>query len=278
MAFAAMALVVFFMAVGYSNNLIYIFVFLLISLGITSAFVTNQNIKNINVANAKVLDAFVNEEGRIVLDIRNESTKPCWDLEFTHGKKNPLQGKISLTEKTPKEFSYIFKPTQRGWQKLERLTLQSRFPFQLLRAWKYYVHADDILIYAEKIGDTQFPQEAFADDALSNAGLFRDHRSFQPSDSVNRIDWRASARRQSLHVKNYEEAEKPVLSFNWEQTQHLEDFEKRISQLTLWVDQAYIRGHDFSLKIGKTVLPQMKDYQHRCVCLEALATLQRDQV
>lgn len=278
MAFAAMALVIFFMAVGYSNNLIYIFVFLLISLGITSAFVTNQNIKKIRINSAKALDMFVNEEGRIALEIVNETAKPVWDLEFTHGKKKPIQGKISLEQKSHQEFSYSFKPQKRGWQNLERITMQSRFPFQLLRAWKYYTQKEDILVYAEKIGETQFPQEAFAEDSLSNAGLFRDHRSFQSSDSVNRIDWRASARRQSLHVKNYEEAEKPVLSFTWEQTQHLDDFEKRISQLTLWVDQAYVCGHDFSLKVGKTILPQKKDYQHRCLCLETLAVLQKDQV
>lgn len=277
-AFAGMALVVFFMAVGYSNNLIYIFVFLLISLAITSAFVTNQNIKSIQVLGIKASDLFANEEGGLTMQIKNTSSRPAWDLEILYGKDKEIQAKIAIIETTQKDVTVKLKPVIRGWQNIQRMTLQSRFPFQLLRAWKYYSSVEKVLVFPERRGDIQFPREAYSEDALANAGLFRDHRNFQSSDSVNRIDWRASARRQNLFVKNYEEAEKPVLSFTWEQTQSLEDFEKRLSQLSLWIDQAYVQQHDFSLKLGKKMFPLKKDYHHRCQCLEALALFEKDQL
>ncbi len=48
-AFGAMALVLFFLAVGYANNLIYIFVFFLISVAFTGVFITNRNVDGVEL-------------------------------------------------------------------------------------------------------------------------------------------------------------------------------------------------------------------------------------
>ncbi len=88
-----------------------------------------------------------------------------------------------------------------------------------------------------------------------------------------RIDWRASARRQELLVKNFEEMEKPSLRFSWEQTENIVSAEDRISQLCLWVDLADRQGHAYSLELGPHATGMDRGPAHRKACLKILAMI-----
>lgn len=224
-----MALVLFFLAVGYANNLIYIFVFFLISVALTSVLITNKNVDGVEIENIYGENLFAEERSALVVHLKNHFTAPAWNL-------------VVFFEKTE-----------------ERAELSSLNPASL--------------VYPAKKGDPQFPQKSYGSEDLKNSGLFRDHREYQSSDSTMRIDWRASARRQELLVKNFEEMEKPSLRFSWEQTSHLTDFESRISQLCLWIDEAEKRGHAYSLDLNNIKTPLERGPSHWKTCLESLAIL-----
>ena len=91
---------------------------------------------------------------------------------------------------------------------------------------------------------------------------------------MRRIDWRASARRQELLVKNLEENNKAPLVFKWEFTTHLGDFEQRISQLCLWVDEAERRGHQYALSVGDSLVEMDNGIAHWKKCMRVLSLLQ----
>ncbi|WP_347355711.1 DUF58 domain-containing protein [Bdellovibrio sp.] len=273
-AFGVMALVLFFLAVGYANNLIYIFVFFLISVALTGILLTNKNMDVVRADGIEAPDLFANEEGSVRIDLENPTDIPAWEVEAVFAKSRETTPRISLAPKSQESLSLKFIPPIRGYISLPRITLQSAYPFGLLRAWKYAVADEKILVFPQRKGDVEFPVDSVSGEGAQQSGLFRDHRSFQSADPLSRIDWRASARRQELLVKNYEEPEKPALHFSWDQTSYLEDAESRISQLCLWIDLAAKQGYAYSLTLGSQEIGKNSGTPHRHECLKALALLQ----
>lgn len=268
-----MALVLFFFAVGYANNLIYIFVFFLISVALTSVLITNKNVDGVEAENIYAENVFAEERNVLVVHLKNYFTAPAWSLVVFFEKTDERSELSSLNPSSEENVSVYWKANKRGRVILPRLILQSTFPFGLLRAWKIFKKPREVLVYPARKGDSQFPQKSYGSEELKNSGLFRDHREYQSSDSMMRIDWRASARRQELLVKNFEEMEKPSLRFSWGQTSHLSDFEARVSQLCLWIDEAEKRGHAYSLELNNKKTPLERGPAHWKMCLETLALL-----
>lgn len=267
-----MSLTLFFLAVGYANNLIYIFVFFLISVAMTGMIVTNRNVSSIKVDSVTAGRLFCGEEGRLDVDIHNGSPVDSWDVQARLEKnKNSDGGKTYVSSGGHASLKVPFRPARRGLLHPPRIVLQSTFPFGLLRAWKYAVAQQPVVVYPERRGSIVFPQEAAGGERVQQSGLFKDHRPYQSADPLSRIDWRASARRDELLVKNYEEPEKPKLKFTWESTGALVETETRLSQLALWVDEAERQGHQYSLKIPGVETEFASGSAHHDRCLTALA-------
>jgi len=273
LAFGAMALVLFFMAMGYSNNLIFIFFFFLISVAITGMVVTNRNVNAVVFQRLKGQDIFVGDTGIVKVTFLNLSKSAVWELESAFDKQSEMSDDFSLPAGKEGDVAIHFYSEKRGLNSSPRLLLQSRFPFGLLRAWRHFRPQEKILVFPERKGVSLFPEGAMNSDIIKNMGLFRDHRVYQAGDNIRRIDWKASARRQETLVKNFEEPEKPALEFHWDQTEGL-DFEARISQLALWIDEAEKRGFSYGLNVGKFKEAHRSGRAHWARCLEILAVLE----
>lgn len=270
-AFGSTGLILFFLAVGYANNLIYIFVFLLISVAVTSIVITNRNVDALKFTLNKPSPVFAEEPASIPLQVENTKTYPLWDFEFLFQSSPELSHENKIAEKSAEVISVPFSTKTRGPLTLPRLIIRSSFPFGLFRAWKVQREMPTVLVYPARKGQHLFPSNAVGSETPQTAGLFRDLRPFQSADSTMRIDWRASARRQELLIKTYEEGDKPLLHFHWQQTSFIHDSEQRLSQLALWVDEAEKRGHEYSLDLGTKKLAMSRGRQHHHECLEMLA-------
>lgn len=270
-----MSLTLFFLAVGYANNLIYIFVFFLISVAMTGMIVTNRNVAGIQVEGVRAGRLFCKEEGQLEVDVHNRSSMESWDIQARIEKsKNAISDRTHVGRGGHVSLKVPFRPEHRGLLHPPRIALQSTFPFGLLRAWKYALAQQPVVVFPERRGTTVFPAEAAGGERLQHSGLFRDHRLYQSADPLSRIDWRASARRDELLVKNYEEPEKPKLAFTWESTESLVETETRLSQLSLWIDEAERLGHQYSLKVPGVEIEFSSGGAHRDRCLTALALYQ----
>lgn len=272
-AFGTMALVLFFLAVGYANNLIYIFVFFLISVALTGVLVTNKNVDGVEAENLQAESFFAEEKGTLVVTLKNHFSSSAWEINTYFEKSEEKSFLSALNPAEEKNISVFWTSQQRGRIRLPRLIIQSTFPFGLLRAWKVYRKPREILVYPARKGERSFPLSSLSSEDFSNTGLFRDHRTYQSTDSMMRVDWRASARRQELLVKNFEHQDKPTLHFLWSQTEYLNNIEDRLSQLCLWIDEAERKGHQYSLQIGTHQTSLERGPAHWKRCLEVLATI-----
>ncbi|WII73047.1 DUF58 domain-containing protein [Bdellovibrio sp. 22V] len=277
-SFGLMCLVLFFLAVGYSNNLVYIFFFFLVSVAFTGILITNRNVDSVELQALHGDELFVGEKNFLRAELKNTANGSSWDLSASLPKPQAVSNSIALSSQETAQVEIPFAPTQRGEVTLPRVVIQSTFPFGLLRAWKVYKKTPPFLVYPARVGDLKFPQKSVQGDEHLKSGLFRDHRPYQSSDPVARVDWKASARRQELLVKNYEENEKPSLYFSWDMTAGISDFEMRVSQLCLWIDEAEKQGHKYALLVGANKTAFSRGPLHRKSCLEILARLNAEDV
>lgn len=190
MAFGAMAFVLLFMAIGYANNLIYIYVFGLIAMGVTSMYVTNKNVEIVQLIGADGMDLYSQEEGDLSVTIENKTQQDSQLLRLWSGKKDQITEVTELPHQRQQVFAVKWKPLHRGYNDLPQITLESRYPFEILRAWKVLRTKSQILVYPEKKGIPQFPKSAQSGRDQGQLGLFRDLRAYQSSDSPKRIDWK----------------------------------------------------------------------------------------
>lgn len=286
-AFAVMSFIMLALAIGYLNNLLYFFVFLLISMALTGMWLTNKNVDSVVVRQIEALDLFANESGLFLLHLENKRPSIfLYDIQISWQKNKEASDAVTVKEVHRGQNQYLsFRPTQRGWQSAPRLVIQSVFPFHMLRAWKYYESSEKILVFPEKKGQSEFPDAEgglFSDSnqrlQTETEGLFRDHRDFQKTDSPNRIDWRRSLKHQKHLVRNYESPTEQNIQLSWQQTAHLGSFEERVSQLALWVDLAFRRNYLFSLKLQNQETGFDRSSEHYRACLRQLALLQPEEI
>ena len=95
-------------------------------------------------------------------------------------------------------------------------------------------------------------------------------RPFQPGDSLRRVAWKAYARGQGLHTKQYAGTDVVSHVFDWDSLPKL-GTEARLAQLCRWVVDAHERGEAFGLRLPGIEIETNLGMAHRERCLNALA-------
>lgn len=284
LVFGAVVFIILIFALGYANNVIYIFVFLLVSMSITSMWLTNRNLEFVRFKAVSAVDVFACQENSVRVAVENSSQRPAFGFSvFTNDSAFPVPSEdaqvireIPALSESLVELSW--QPSARGWHALPRLQIESTFPFDLLRTWRTFRPTEKVLIYPERKGSSTFPINMRASQNADQQGLFRDLREYSSGDPVKRIDWRASTKHQELLIKVFENEESPSFVFTWENTKHLGSFEDRISQLALWIDLCEKHGNSYSLQVGSHALPLTKGLLHYRECMKVLAELSQSEV
>ncbi len=282
-AFGILSFILLVMAIGYGNNVLYFFVFLLVSMGLSTSWLTNNNIESVLVTDLTYDSLFANERNSVLLKIENKKPKKAAlfdvEMQIEHANKKMNQFNIINEVDVQGFLNLTWQPLQRGLVDSPRVMMQSRFPYKILRSWKYYEKNTRCLVYPERKGDsnirTLIGHQSQRDEAakLESEGLFRDYREFQNSDSPNRIDWKRSVKHGKHLVKNYEQSGERKILIDWQMTDAAQSLENRISQMALWVDLCHQQNENYSLRIEKQQIDFGTGLVHYKNCLEKLALL-----
>lgn len=167
--------------------------------------------------------------------------------------------------------------TRRGWLDLPRLRIYTTRPMGLARAWCYVWSDAPLLVYpAPEAAGPPLPAGSGeqAQTRLHPAGDDVHHlRNYRPGDARRAIAWKASARRDSLMVREYEQPLGADVVLDWRQLGSLAH-EARISRLARWVDEAERDGRRYKLCLpGQAQLGPERGAAHRHACLRALALM-----
>ena len=98
-------------------------------------------------------------------------------------------------------------------------------------------------------------------------------RGYRAGDPPRSVAWKASARRDSLLVREYEQHRSEQLLLDWQLTAGL-PHEQRIRRLARWVDDAEREGRRYALGLpAQMPIPMGLGPSHRHRCLRALALM-----
>jgi uncharacterized protein (DUF58 family) len=273
LAFAMALGVMLIGSINYNLSLGYILTFLLASMGLVAILHTFRNLVHLHITPGRVEPVFAGEVAWFELYLENRSAYDRCAITLWH-QGRPTQCDVAsargATASVPAE------APRRGWLAPQRITVDTRFPVGLLRAWSYiqpdmrclvYPRPDDALLPLPEPSGSAGEKRVAGGGSDDFAGL----RAYQSSDSPRHIHWKAAARGQALQTKVFSGRAAAELWLDWNQLPPGLDPESRLSRLTRWVLAADRDGLRYGLRLPGLELQPDAGEPHRLACLKALA-------
>lgn len=260
-------------SINYNLSLGYVLTFLLAGMAIVSILHTFRNLVQLTVTAGRVEPVFAGDTAHFEIHLENGRDEPRIAIDasagdMTVGADVPASGtaRLAIPVAAPR----------RGRLELPRVTLDTRFPLGLIRAWSYVQPAMQTLVYPRPDEAALPPPRPVAGlGSAASAGLGNDDfaalREYQPSDSPRHIAWKAAARSEGMLTKQFSGRAAEERLFAWDDLPPAMGIEDRLSRLTRWVLLAHAAGARFALRLPGTELPLGEGDAHLAACLEQLA-------
>lgn len=177
------------------------------------------------------------------------------------------------------EVALALPDTTRGWFRPGRVRVFTDYPLGLFQLWSW-LHPDaEFLVYPAlespapplPAGDGQHGEQARQGASEERAGL----RDYRTSDASRLIAWKASARHDTLLVRDLEPRSGTALTLDYAALAGL-DGEARIRRLAAWVVTAEAAQHSYTLRLPNEQVGPGLGAAHCRDCLRALALLPAD--
>jgi uncharacterized protein (DUF58 family) len=273
LAFGAVLILMLIGSINYNLSLGYLLTFLLAGLGIVSILHTFRNLAHLYVSGGRVAPAFAGDAAQFELFLENKSDFDRHSLELT------CRGATVSCDVPAHRIAAALvsvKAEKRGWLQLERVTIDTRFPLGLMRAWSYVQPDMRALVYprpdrAHLPPPRPVPDSGDAISAGAGSDDFAGLRPYQATDSPRHIAWKAAARGDELLTKLFAGRASAELWLDWDDLPPGMPVEARLSRLTRWVLLARERELRFGLKIPGAMVPLGEGLAHMERCLKELA-------
>jgi uncharacterized protein (DUF58 family) len=272
--FAAMIAVLLLASVNYSNGLGYGLTFIVASVALVSMLYTHRNLAGLEVLGHECAPVHAGE----VLALRVCLHNPAGLARIAIQVEPRAGAGVTVARIAPYDQHWVtltLPTAHRGRVPLPALVISTRFPFGLLHSWSRSIALDgSVLVYPRPApqawdsvrghGDDKDAQTP--DDGDDFAGLRR-HRT---GDAPQRVHWKAVARGQGMHTKEFQEPRAGQRWLDWDAVP-LPDVEERLSVLCRAVLDADREGARYGLRLPGTLIEPDTGARHRHRCLEALA-------
>jgi uncharacterized protein (DUF58 family) len=271
LGFALLIIILMLIAFVYNNNLAYMLAFLLGSVFFITILHTYKSLAGLTVQPGQTTPVFAGDSMAFKVIINNPTA-----VERQH---------VQLSLKTTNSFhlnahsnTHINLPEDthtRGWHSIGSVTVSSRYPLGLFRAWSPIRFNAKVLVYPKPISQhVPFP-ETVASQGLQGAfkkggDEFYGLQAYQAGDPIKQVYWKAYAKGLGLFSKQYgnENSAEIWLDFNHAPGHSLEE---RLSYLCRWVIDAEHAGLRYGFVLPNFRLEPNNGLAHYQQCLQALA-------
>jgi len=260
-------------SINYNLSLGYILTFLLASMGLVAILHTFRNLVHLHISPGRVEPVFAGEVAWFELFVENRSGYDRCSIALWH------QGKATQCDVASGRGTTVSVPVpaqKRGWLAPQRITVDTRFPLGLLRAWSYIQPDMRCLVYPrpdDGMLPLPEPSGGSGEKRVTGGGSddFAGLRPYQASDSPRHINWKAAARGQGLQTKVFSGRAAAELWLDWNELPANLDLEAKLSRLARWVLLADDDGLRYGLRLPGLELAPDAGEPHRLNCLRALA-------
>jgi uncharacterized protein (DUF58 family) len=273
LAYATMVFAMVLGALNYGNNLGLGLAFLLASLGLVTMHHCHGTLSGLEIRLTGTESAFAGRDVAFHLLLVNHSLAPRPRIELNVARQPlavtdvPAAGSASAT--------LALRAQRRGRVPLARYEVATRHPLGLFRAWAV-VHGEHAAIaWPAPAERDRIPPGVETDTGGAQDFARGDHdfaglKPYQAGDSLHHVAWKAFARGQGLHTKQYAGTDVVSHVFDWDGLPGL-GTELRLAQLCRWVLDAHERGEAFGLRLPGVAIEPNLGTAHRDRCLDALA-------
>jgi len=275
------AVVVFTMLLGsmnYNNNMGFALTFLLTGIGIISIYHCHRNLADVYLHFVGSQPVFAGESA--VFDFIIENRSPYARAQLRFGAETRQEIRDALAPGERQRAGVRINATRRGWLKLPRLLLVTRYPLGLFRAWAW-INMD--------IAEVAYPQPARSAPSYTahHNGIvttgkrspgdddFSGFRVYRAGDPPKRIAWKILARTGDTLITEYFGGSEDLVWIDW-RDEAIQDLEKRLSVLTRRVLDADAAGGAWGLRLPARTIGPDRGAAHRHRCLQALALYDAD--
>lgn len=263
-------------SINYASNLGFLLTFMLAGLGLVAIIHTWRNLLAIELSAGRADPVFAGQHACFQLLLHNHrpAARP--------GVRIALRAGSSAVEDLPPAATSRVRlclPTdRRGECLLPRLTLSTRYPLGLLRAWAYVELNGSCLVYPQPgpsmpVADAADYDHSRQGDKGVGADDFAGLRPYRPGDAPRHVNWKALAREQGLQTKLFGGDRSERRWLDWSALNG--DTETRLSRLCRGVLDACDRQLEFGLRLPGLKIEPARGQNHRHLCLAALARFGR---
>ena len=277
--YAFLILILLAAAINFNNAMVFFFTFLMAGIGIISMHMTQSNLVGLRFSIAHVQPVFCCQSLALPLIIDHDSNDSVStkrqnysiDIQLVKHKYSELAD-VHFDEQTRLQLSC---PThQRGRIQLSPITVSTRYPLGLFRAWANIELNNDAIIYPQPSDKTSYqPQTGSDKEGQGEKGRgfddFSGFKSYQPGESLKHIHWKAYAREQGLLTKTFSGSNNQEYWLNLEELSG--DIETRLRHLCRKILDAEQRGDRYGLILPGATINISEGPQHQHECLKALA-------
>lgn len=260
-------------SINYANSPAFLLTFLLTGLFLHTIFHTWRNLLGLQIRWLGAEPVFAGEESifRFQLTDPDRRAHPAIQLSFAAGE--PAISDIGALEAIT--ISLIEQAPLRGWFLPGRITIESRYPLGLLRAWSYLDTDARGLVYprpADRVPDIDAPdyEGTLTGDRGNGTDDFVGHRGYHPGDQPRHMNWKAFASDKGLLIKQFggDRMERVWLDFSQLESA---DTETRLQLLTRAVLELSLSEVKFGLRLPELEIQPGSGQSHEQSCLRALA-------
>jgi uncharacterized protein (DUF58 family) len=274
-AYGAMLFAMLLGGMNYNNNLGLGLTFLLVSLGLVTMHHAHGTLAGVQLRLLEAVPGFVGSDVRFRLLLEHSSNVARPALEIGRTKAGPGNVTLDLPALGASEATLILPAQHRGRVELERFVVSTSHPFGLFRAWAVVHPSYSAIAWPKPAERGMTPPRTATDTGGAQAGAigeedFAGLRPFQAGDSLRRVAWKAYARGQGLHTKQFAGTDVVSHVFDFDSLVGLA-VEARLEQLCRWVLDAHEHGEAFALRLPGTSIETNVGPAHRERCLNALA-------
>lgn len=261
-------------SINYNNNLGFLLVFLLGGIMLVSMIYTYRNVVGIKILSVSAQPVFAGKTAlfRFLVragDIHRRAIAFMIENEF-HAIEN-------IIAKHDEAIDVKTRAPVRGVLTPGRVTVWSRYPLGLFRAWTVISPDISCVVYPDPLGGpfkvSKGPGDSEKeDDRPEKRGVedFSGLKHYQPGDSIKQISWKSLSRGMGLFTKEFSGGGSATVLLDYNDIKGL-DMEFKLSRLCDMVLKAHNMNSEYGLFLPGITIPPDKGDRHKHVCLKNLA-------
>lgn len=264
-------------SINYNLSLGYVLTFLLAGVGVVSILHAYRNLAHLAITGRRVDAVFADDVAYFQIDIENRDRFDRFSIKL-QCRDEPATGMVSCDVPAGRitAVSVPVRAVTRGWLQLDRVTVETRFPVGLARAWSYIKPDMRALVYP-KPDDSLLPMPQPRPDSGEAVSIgtgtddFFGLRDYQPSDSPRHVAWKSAARTDVPMTKVFSGRASSEMWFDYGELPDSMDREARLSRMARWVILAAGSGVRFGLRLPGSEVELGDGEAQRDRCLRELA-------